>query len=148
MSNANSLSFREAGSLITPAVTMLPDHEPFWHPRTGSTAFLPQLAAATELLVIDLVAQHNPQSDPEFTSYRDSHLTQPLLVQLASVKALQLWISADGVHAGLTPEKRNNGLPCLLNPPKPLSAAGGVFAWDYADVTRQRFAVGESRRVA
>ena len=54
-----------------------------WHPRTGSTAFLPQLAAATELLVIDLVAQHDPQPDPQFTSYRDSRFTQPLLLQLA-----------------------------------------------------------------
>lgn len=55
---------------------------PLWHPRTGSTAFLPQLAAATELLVIDLVAQHNPQSDPEFTSYRDSHLPNPFWCSL------------------------------------------------------------------
>lgn len=78
---------------------------PLWHPRTGSSAFLPQLAAATELLVIDLVAQHNPQPDPEFTSHRDSHFTEALLLQLALVKAFQFWISADGVHARLTPEK-------------------------------------------
>jgi hypothetical protein len=34
----------------------------FWHLRTGATVFLPHLAAATELLVIDLVAQHHPQT--------------------------------------------------------------------------------------
>src|ERR1700745_350638 len=106
---------------------------PLWHPRTGSTAFLPQLAAATELLVIDLVAQHNPQADPEFTSYRDSHLTQPLLVQLASVEAFQLWISAGGGHARLPPEKAQQRIPLLAHPAKPLPAAGGVFARDYPD---------------
>jgi hypothetical protein len=31
---------------------------PLWHSRTGTTAFLPHLAAATEFLVIDLIAQH------------------------------------------------------------------------------------------
>jgi len=40
----------------------------FWHPRTGTTAVLPHLAAATEFFVFDLVAQHDPQSDPEFAS--------------------------------------------------------------------------------
>jgi hypothetical protein len=40
----------------------------FWHPRTGTTAFLPDLAAATELLVIDLVAQQDPQPDSELAS--------------------------------------------------------------------------------
>jgi CheY-like chemotaxis protein len=51
-------------------------------------------------LVIDLVAQHNPQPDPEFTSYRDSHFTESLLVQLASVKAFQFWTSASGPPPG------------------------------------------------
>jgi hypothetical protein len=38
------------------------------HLRTGTPVFLPHLAAATELLVIDLVAQHDPQTDPELAS--------------------------------------------------------------------------------
>ena len=105
MSYANSLSFREAGSLITPAVTFLLDYEPFWHPRRGSTVFLPHLAAATELLIIDLLAQHDPQSDSELTTYSDSRFAQSLLQQLASIKALQLWISACRVLGCLTPEK-------------------------------------------
>src|ERR1039458_7141439 len=77
----------------------------FWHPRTGTTAFLPHLAAATELLVIDLIAQHNPQADPEFASCGNSGFAQSLLGQLAPVEALQLWVSAYGVHGGLAPEK-------------------------------------------
>ena len=37
---------------------------PLWHPRTGSTAFRPQLAAATELLVIDF-GRFLPQFFPD-----------------------------------------------------------------------------------
>jgi hypothetical protein len=48
---------------------------PLWHSRTGTTAFLPHLAAATELLIIDLIAQHDPQPDSEFTSDGDSRFT-------------------------------------------------------------------------
>src|SRR5260370_33164040 len=77
----------------------------FWHPRTGSTAFLPHLAAATELLVIDLVAQHNVEPNPELTSCRDSSFPQSLLCQLAPVEALQFRDSAPGVHGRLAPEK-------------------------------------------
>jgi hypothetical protein len=51
----------------------------FWHPRTGTTAFLPHLAAATELLVIDLVTQQDPQANSEFASCSDSRFTQSLL---------------------------------------------------------------------
>jgi hypothetical protein len=50
---------REAGSLTNRTVTVrtIPD---FKHPRTGITALL-LLSAPTELLVIDLIAQHDPQ---------------------------------------------------------------------------------------
>jgi len=44
----------------------------FWHPRTGTTAFLPHLAAATDLLVIDPVTQQDPQPNPEFAINGDS----------------------------------------------------------------------------
>jgi hypothetical protein len=57
----------------------------FWHPRTGTTVFLPHLAAATELLVIDLVAQHDPPTDPELASCSHSRISQSLLCQLAPV---------------------------------------------------------------
>jgi hypothetical protein len=46
----------------------------FLHPRTGTTALLPHLAPATELLVIDPVAQHAPRPDPEFAKYSVTRL--------------------------------------------------------------------------
>ena len=119
-----------------------------WHPRTGTTALLPQLAAATELLVIDLVAQHDPQPDPQFAGGGDARFAQPLLLQLAPVKALQLGIPTDGVHAGLTPEKTQQRIALLTQPTEPLPATAGIFAGDHPHVAHHRFAVGEARRVA
>src|SRR6267378_2371772 len=97
-----------------------------WHPRTGTTVFLPRLAAATELLVIDLLAQHDPQPDPELASCGDSRFTRSLLCQLAPVEALQLWISAYGVYGCLAPEKPQEWVTLLAQPAEPLLTAGGV----------------------
>ena len=87
-----------------------------WHPRTGSTAFLLHLATTTELLVINLVAQHNVETNPELTSYGDSRFSQSLLRQLASVEALQVWIPARGVYCCLAPEKAQEWATLFAQP--------------------------------
>jgi len=53
---------REAGSLTNRTVTVrtIPD---FKHPRTDGTALL--VPRTTELLVIDPIAQHDPQPDAQ-----------------------------------------------------------------------------------
>ena len=52
-------------------------------PRAGTAVFLPQLDAAAELSVIDLVMQHDRQPNRELASCRHSRLTQFLLLRLA-----------------------------------------------------------------
>ena len=42
----------------------------FWHPRTGITAFLLLLSATTELGVLNLIPQHDPQPDPQLARHR------------------------------------------------------------------------------
>jgi hypothetical protein len=69
---------REAGRLINQTVTFR-TITPFWHSRTGSTTSLLHLSTTTELLVIDLVPQHDPQPNPEFPCGRDSGFPQTLL---------------------------------------------------------------------
>src|SRR5262249_12842933 len=101
MSYANSLQFREAGSLIILPVTKELDHESLRHPRTGSTVLLSPLTTATELFVIDLIAQQNPEPNPEFASYGDPGLTEALLHQLAPVETAQVFILAYCVHRRL-----------------------------------------------
>jgi hypothetical protein len=68
-----------------------------WHPRTGSTAFLPQLATTKELWIIDLVAQHDPQPDRQFAGCSDSGFTPSLRCQLAPLEPLQLRVPAYGM---------------------------------------------------
>jgi len=86
MSYANSLLFREAGSLINRTVTLCTIAR-IWHPRTGCTAFLLLLSSSTELVVINLVPQHDPESDSQLASYCDPRLSQPFH-QFAGIETL------------------------------------------------------------
>src|SRR6516164_3887926 len=56
-----------ADSLINRPVTIRTIAD-FRHPRTGCAALL-LLSATTELFVINLVPQHDPQADPEFARH-------------------------------------------------------------------------------
>jgi hypothetical protein len=78
MSYSNSLFSREAGSLINRAVTgrTIPR---FRHPRTGITVFLQHLSTTTELVILNLVPQHDSQPNPDFASGGDPRLTQTFL---------------------------------------------------------------------
>jgi hypothetical protein len=55
------------GSLINRPVTFRTIAR-FWHPRTGITAFLLLLYTTTELVVLNLIPQHDPQ--PRLASER------------------------------------------------------------------------------
>src|SRR5580692_11877864 len=101
---SNSQSFREAGSLINRPVTFRTIPR-FWHPRTGVTAFLLLLSTTTELGILNLIPQHDPQPDSELASHGHTRLPQTLLHQFAAVKTLQLWILACRMRPRLTPEK-------------------------------------------
>src|SRR5215471_2268506 len=58
----------------------------FRHPRTGGTAlFLP---TTTELVVINLIPQHDPQANPELACHRHARFSQPLLHQFAAIESL------------------------------------------------------------
>jgi hypothetical protein len=57
-----------AGSLINRPVTIRTIRR-FWHPRTGCTALL-LLSATTELLIINLISQHDPQPDSQLPCHR------------------------------------------------------------------------------
>ena len=64
----------------TVTIRTIPD---FRHPRTGGTALL--LSTTTELLVIDLIAQHDPQPDSQLAGHGHTCFPQPLLHQFAPI---------------------------------------------------------------
>src|SRR6516162_1177385 len=72
------------------------------HSRMGFP-FLPQLCSAAELFVVDLVAQHNPQPDPQFAGGRDPRLAHSFLDELASIESFQLWVFSGCMHRRLRP---------------------------------------------
>src|SRR5215813_10764097 len=65
--------------------------------------FRPQLSAAAELLVINLVAQHNPQPDPQFAGGRDPGLAHSLGNELAAIESFQLRVLPYGMHGCFAP---------------------------------------------
>ena len=64
---------RRAGRLINRTVTVRTIRD-VKHPRTGCTTVV-LLSATTELFVVNLVPQHDPQSDPELAGYASSNRT-------------------------------------------------------------------------
>src|ERR1700686_3397609 len=147
MSYSNSLLFREAGSLINRPVTVRTIPR-FWHPRTGFTAFLLLLSTTTELVVLNLIPQHDPQSDPELASHGHTRLSQPLLHQFAPVKTLQLRILACSMRPRLTPQKPQQRVTLFTQPTEPLSPSTGIFTWNHPHITSQGLAVCESCGIA
>src|ERR1700732_2220712 len=134
---------REAGSLINRPVTRRTIVRSR-HPCTGGTAVLLLLSTTTELVVLHLIPQHDPQSDPEFASYSHSRLPQTLLHQFPAVKTLQRRISADRVCSRLTPEKAQQRIALFAQPTEPLLSSTGVFPRDHPYITSQGLAVSES----
>src|SRR6516162_2537752 len=135
-----------AGRLINRPVTVctIPD---FKHPRTGCTT-LRLLPATTELFVVNLVPQHDPQSDPQLACYRHARFPQTFLNQFAAIETLQRWIAAYRMSTGLTPEKTQQRTALLGYPTEPLGSSTGVFPRDDPHVTGQRLAIHEPSRVA
>src|SRR6266436_5006354 len=108
-----------------------------WHPRTGFTAFLLHLSATTELVVINLIPQHDPQPDPEFASHSDTRFSHAFLDQFAAVETLQLRIPAYRVHRRLTPEKPQQRIALFTQPTEPLPLSTGVFTRNHPHITSQ-----------
>ena len=71
----------------------------------GTTALLSPLSAATELLVINLVTQQDPESDSQLSCGRHSRLSQTFPHQFVLIKTLQLRILANRMAHRFTPEK-------------------------------------------
>src|SRR6516225_1211792 len=135
---------REAGSLINRSVTT--HHPRFWHPRTGCTALL-LLSTTTELFIINLVPQHDPQSDPELACHRYTRFPQTFLNQLAAIESFQLRITAYRVTTRLIPQKAQQRATLFCYFTEPLSSSTGAFPRDKPYITGERFAIREPPRI-
>ena len=105
MTRANSLRVREAGSLISLPVTHERTTTHTSIPARASPSRRPSWAATAELLVPDLIAQHDPEPNPELARRRDARFAEPLLLQFAPVEALELGIAPHRMDRRFAPEK-------------------------------------------
>src|SRR5260370_20041668 len=92
--------------------------------------FLLYLSATTELLIINLIPQHDPQPDSQLACHRHARLAQTFLNQFAAVETLQLWIAARRMCNCLTPEKPQHGTALVGHPAAPLMLSTAVFPPD------------------
>jgi len=66
---------------------------------------LPRQATTAEFRVISLIAQHDPEANPELPRRRDAGFREALLHDLPSIEALQVGIASHGMRGRLAPEK-------------------------------------------
>src|SRR2546430_3796386 len=118
-----------------------------WHSRMGFPA-LPPLSAATELFVVNLVAQHDPQADTQFVRRRNPRLAHPFLDKLATIEAFQFWIFSYRMDRRFGPQIAQQRVALLGQFPQPLPLTAGVFTWDHSDVAGYVLALGEAARVS
>src|SRR5215470_985983 len=108
-----------------------------WHPRHRPHRFLLHLSATTELLIINLIPQHDPQPDPQLAGYRHARLSQTFVNQFAAIETLQLGIAACRMCTGLTPEKPQQWTALFGYSAEPLLSATGVFPRDDPYITQR-----------
>jgi hypothetical protein len=118
----------------------------FWHPRTGCTAVL-LLSATTELFVINLVPQHDPQADPEFARHRYTRFPQSFPNQFAAVETLQLRIATHRMSSGLTPQKAQQWTALFRDSTEPPLSAARVFPRNKPYVTAYIAGLGKENQV-
>ena len=96
----------------------------------GTTVLLSQLSATTELLVINLVTQQDPESDPQLACRCYFRFPQTFLHQLVLKKRCNSASLRTACPTASHHRKRRNGFPCLLKPPNrcrpPLECSLGI----------------------
>ena len=113
----------------------------------GTTVLLSQLTAATELLVIDLVTQQDPDPDPQLSCRCHFRFPQTFLHQLVLVETLQLRILANRMPHRFAPQKTKQWVPLFAQAAQSLPASAGVFAGNQSHIAGYRFSIHESLRL-
>ena len=113
----------------------------------GTTVLLSQLTAATELLIIDLVTQQDPEPDSQLSCRGYFRLPQTLLHQLVLIKTLQLCILTNRMPHRFAPQKTKKRIPLFAQTAQSLPASAGVFAGNQSHIAGYRFSIHEPLRL-
>jgi hypothetical protein len=110
---------------------------PAWTPPLR----LPRQATTAELGLVNLIAQHDPESNPQLPRRRDAGFRKSLLHDLPSIEALQLRIPAHGTRRRLAPEKPQERISLFAERAESLPFAARILPRDDADGARDCLSV-------
>jgi hypothetical protein len=108
---------------------------------------LPQLSAAAELFVVNLVAHHNPQPDAWFACRRDPCLAHSFLDELPPIEAFKLRIFLNRMHGRFGPQIAQQGVAFLGQFSQSLSLSAAALTGDHPDIAGHLIAAGKAIRV-
>jgi len=98
---------------------------------------LPRQPTTAELGVVNLIAQHDPETNPQLPRRRDAGFREPFLHDLPSLETLPGRIPSRGMCGRLAPEKPQEWIPLFAERSESLPYAARVLARDHADVARE-----------
>src|SRR2546428_3302825 len=88
---------------------------------------LPRQATTAELGVVNLIAQHDPETNPQLPRRRDAGFREALLHDLPTIEALQVRIPSHGMRGRLAPEKPQERIPLFAKRAESLPCATRVL---------------------
>src|SRR5215467_13517697 len=133
----------------TPALDRLPG-EGAWRwcalgDGDGRPRCLPRAAAPPKLLIVDLIAQHDIQTDEELAREGDFGLGPPAAMQDGEVTAPELVVGARGLGGRLAQHPAEECVALLGDFAEVLLVGRGVDRRRQADVARDVLPIRESR---
>src|SRR5258708_10734520 len=108
---------------------------------------LPRQPTTAEFCVVNLIAQHDPETNAELPRRRDAGLREPFLHDLPTIETLKIGIASHGMRGRLAPEKTQKRIALFAERAESLPCAARVLARDHADVARDCLPVWKSGRV-
>src|ERR1700730_17539186 len=84
---------------------------------------LPRQPTTAEFCVVNLIAQHDPETNAQLPRRRDAGLREPFLHHLPTIEALQVGIPSHGMRGRLAPKKPQERIPLFAERAQALSFA-------------------------
>src|SRR5258708_12850396 len=81
---------------------------------------LPRQSTTAELLIVNLIAQHDPEANAQLPRRRNAGFREALLHDLPSIETLQVRIAPHRIPAGFPPYKSHKPIALLAHLPQPL----------------------------
>src|SRR5260221_11290204 len=124
------------------------DQSRFGHCARTPRLRLPRQPTTAEFCVVNLIAQHDPETNAQLPRRSDAGLRESFLHDLPTIETLELGIASHSMRGRLAPEKPQDRIALFAEPPESLPCAARVLARDHTDVARECLSDEKPRGVA